>query len=106
MLRLPDSRSLHEAPPRRVKMPDSSTSPGFFQVILQITEAGLHLADGLLDLALQLQLFVADQLAGGFLDIAFCFVDTSLDLILVYEFLLKVEWRALLCAPIRSMSVR
>src|SRR5476649_855321 len=58
-------------------------------VFLDVTKLCLSIADDLLNLALRFQLLVAHDLAGEFLDIAFHFVDSALDLILIHahEFL-------------------
>src|SRR5688500_5326386 len=53
-------------------------------ILLGVAEIGLHLAEGLLNLALRLQPFVAHDFACGFLDRALRLLDPAFDLVLVH----------------------
>ena len=70
-----------------------------FDVSFDVTERRLSFSSKVLNLALLLQLLVADDLAGDFLHFAFGFFDTAVGLVLVHGFLqiideiLRERWR-------------
>src|SRR5512140_1447685 len=61
----------------------SGTLLGVADVLLDVAEFRLRTPEYLFGLALDLQRLVADQLAGEFFDLAFRFLDSAFDLILV-----------------------
>jgi hypothetical protein len=70
----------------------SGTLLDVFHVLFYVTELCLGLAENFLDLALGFQRLVAYELAGDFLDLAFRFLHSTFDLVLVdaHDFLLKM----------------
>jgi hypothetical protein len=74
--------------PIRVRPPHGSAtieSMAFLDVFLGITNGGSGLAGILLNIAFELDLLIADYMAGDFLDLALCFFVTTLDLFFVHE---------------------
>ena len=61
---------------------------GVLDVFFQVAVGGLDFSARFLNLSFQLQVVVADEVAGNFLDFAFSFFETTLGLILVHGELL------------------
>lgn len=76
--------TLNARPPPWFRIGQPQALECLFDVLLDVAHTRLDLAEVLLDVSFHLQLFVADDLAGDFLDCALCFFNAALDLIFVH----------------------